>query len=600
MSFGHARVGLGAILVAVMVAPAAAGPGLLSILSSKPPPEPAPPPGTLPPVVTCINALQAALDATCCANFSAFDFILSAQDPDGPTEQLTFCVVQVDGGPPPGGGCEEEVEFCEPGTYVLTIQVTDVSGQSSFCDSTLILTDTRPPAVVCTALPAPPPEPNGDRLLKFHVFAQDNCCIDPNQVNDSVTTFNAIVDPIRQYQGQFGNPADFVVTIRVLEVTGCPASVAYQYNTADCSGNTASCSSIQYLVDPQAARATTDQKGSVLIFPKVDVRWYPAGNLLQDTFIELSNDYPDDVHVTTYFVSEHCLREYADFDLTANQPKLIRLSTLVEGAEPRYPDPAGSGDWVVRGWYIMIATNLLREEIRWNHLTGLATLVHYGEGSAWEYKPWAFQTRCVEQGEQPIDCAGVLANGVCAVGASGNGGPGYRNDVLGGIAGRLDFDGFQYDLPPAELLMQFIASGATAFGYTHETDVALLPLNQDLRQGGLGPPVTKVLARVWNEDETSFAHERCIVCWDETLLSTWSWIFTHPFLQTDAGHAHLDGVASALCEDSTEHALLGVVSRLLTCVPQDERLRTGVSMTGIGREAATILFDPLDGPSPEK
>lgn len=58
--------------------------------------------------------------------------------------------------------------------------------------------------------------------------------------------------------------------------------------------------------NPLAAtdRTSASQKGSLLVFPKIELRWNAAGDvLLQDTFINLVNDYPADVQVQMYFVS---------------------------------------------------------------------------------------------------------------------------------------------------------------------------------------------------------------------------------------------------------------------------------------------------------
>jgi len=51
-------------------------------------------------------------------------------------------------------------------------------------------------------------------------------------------------------------------------------------------------------------RTSTSEKGSLLVFPKVELRWDATGTLLlQDTFIQLINDYPEDVQVQMYFVN---------------------------------------------------------------------------------------------------------------------------------------------------------------------------------------------------------------------------------------------------------------------------------------------------------
>jgi hypothetical protein len=51
-------------------------------------------------------------------------------------------------------------------------------------------------------------------------------------------------------------------------------------------------------------RASASDKGSLLIFTKVELRWDPTGTeLIQDTFIDLTNDFPEDVQVQMYFVN---------------------------------------------------------------------------------------------------------------------------------------------------------------------------------------------------------------------------------------------------------------------------------------------------------
>ncbi|MCB9865656.1 MAG: hypothetical protein H6816_03355 [Phycisphaerales bacterium] len=51
-------------------------------------------------------------------------------------------------------------------------------------------------------------------------------------------------------------------------------------------------------------RASITDKGSLLIYPKVELRWSADGTvLLQDTFIDLTNDFPADVQVQMYFVN---------------------------------------------------------------------------------------------------------------------------------------------------------------------------------------------------------------------------------------------------------------------------------------------------------
>jgi hypothetical protein len=50
-------------------------------------------------------------------------------------------------------------------------------------------------------------------------------------------------------------------------------------------------------------RVAADEKGSLLIFPKVEIRWDRCGHPIQETFVDLTNDYPGDVLVHMYFIN---------------------------------------------------------------------------------------------------------------------------------------------------------------------------------------------------------------------------------------------------------------------------------------------------------
>jgi hypothetical protein len=50
-------------------------------------------------------------------------------------------------------------------------------------------------------------------------------------------------------------------------------------------------------------RVSATEKGSLLIFPKVELRWDADGNLIQDTFVDISNDYPQDVRIQMFFIN---------------------------------------------------------------------------------------------------------------------------------------------------------------------------------------------------------------------------------------------------------------------------------------------------------
>ncbi len=50
-------------------------------------------------------------------------------------------------------------------------------------------------------------------------------------------------------------------------------------------------------------RVSGSEKGSLLVFSKVEIRWDELGNVVQDTFLDISNDFPADVQVQMYFIN---------------------------------------------------------------------------------------------------------------------------------------------------------------------------------------------------------------------------------------------------------------------------------------------------------
>jgi hypothetical protein len=54
---------------------------------------------------------------------------------------------------------------------------------------------------------------------------------------------------------------------------------------------------------PAMDRASATEKGSLLIFPKIELRWDRTGALVQDTFISITNDFPEDVRIKLYFIN---------------------------------------------------------------------------------------------------------------------------------------------------------------------------------------------------------------------------------------------------------------------------------------------------------
>jgi hypothetical protein len=240
------------------------------------------------------------------------------------------------------------------------------------------------------------------------------------------------------------------------------------------------------------ARGSETEKGSLLVYPKVEVKWDSQGQPIQDTFITVVNDLNDDVLVQFYFVNGdqetdpvsivgpppieergHMGCNWVDVlvPLTANQPiywsaltgdprNVSPFTILDPGDPPGRPDddPWNPGGRVLRGYVLAWAVNLDNQEIRWNHLTGEAVVINYLDMSAWDYHPWALQ----------------------AVSGATNG------TLLDPPFGRLDLDGFEYDALPARLLMPFVTTGSviTSFDGTEvffDTDLTLWVGTKDLR-----------------------------------------------------------------------------------------------------------------------
>jgi len=392
---------------------------------------------------------------------------------------------------------------------------------------------------------------------------------------------------------------------------------------------------------PEECRMSASEKGSLLIYPKVELRWDASGNaLIQDTFIDLTNDYPGDVCVQMYFIQgdpeleANGLERYhpccnnldVQICLTGNQPTywsaatgqpanggLASFISLDPGPPPGRPDPEGGNFRVLRGYIVAWAVDHLGQEIRWNHLKGDAVIVNYREGTAWEYTAYASRVTNVPHGQ------------------------------VSGTPGELHLDGTEYCPPYELLLLDFYAVGAQAFYRDGQivnvnTDLTLLPVDADLRQETDGPVTTKASFTIWNMNETKLTGlDLCITCWDQRLFTSYG-IPNHFLvenLQTDKGKARIDGIRSQLCDLdydqgdictqnslaaggngpnpncdprdvlSVDAALLGLAAKELTfgdlprLVPQT-RERAGMNLIGMGKQNALILADLLGEAPPER
>jgi len=390
-------------------------------------------------------------------------------------------------------------------------------------------------------------------------------------------------------------------------------------------------------------RGSCNEKGSLLIFSKVEVRWNANGELMQDTFVQLTNDYPDDVQVQMYFINgdepldavvgplgaelerAHPGWNWVDnlIALTGDQSVYWSVATgapagvspfgsaLDPGFPPGRPCPDNPTERCVRGYIIAWAVNNANVQIRWDHLAGDATLVNYTGDYAWQYSACGYQ---------------VVDEGV-----------GHGDEVTNNAApGTLNLNGIDYEQAFDLLLLQFASDGSAGFSgpqdvVTSNGDLTLHPISGDFRQETDGPITTKASFEVWNENEVKFSGlDRCITCWDQTLFENYTnnGPANHLLLEnllTNHGKARIDGLRSDLCDVdfdpnnnidfpfppdvdagdaidprdivSQAAALAGVRAHFLS-FDGERNAAAGVNLVGMGFQNATILYDTLNSPPP--
>lgn len=216
-------------------------------------------------------------------------------------------------------------------------------------------------------------------------------------------------------------------------------------------------------LNQSAKLAPIGTKGSLIVYPKVEIRWTdndgnglysPAAGdeLVQDTFIALSNDSDlGGVNVIIFAVNGNarkCNSQPHTALLTREHP--VRWSALTgqpgigqaQGRTPIVPfltldpegipaqDPRDPAGRLAHGYYLVWATNAAGQEVHWNNLSGNATLVNYRESYAWEYNAWPFVAIAGEgdNANTPLPTPGVL-----------------------------NLDGNEYSPAPDKLLVEFFA-----------------------------------------------------------------------------------------------------------------------------------------------
>jgi hypothetical protein len=233
--------------------------------------------------------------------------------------------------------------------------------------------------------------------------------------------------------------------------------------------------------------ANTTQKGSLLIFPRIDVLAYNPNDPepgFQDTIISIGNDYYKDVWVKCYWVDSN--QEIQDFMFALTPNQVIWFSAQVgTGSAGATVPPFAGREGELKCWAVDPSG---RQQISFNHLYGTARIYYSITLLAEiEYNAWSFTARGVALG-----------------------------DPVGPTPGQLDLTGAAngYDACPQYLVDNFPTANAQ-----QNLRLTLVPCKQDLRQDRI-PTCTKAKFDVWNENETKFTGSyRCLKCWYEGYLN---------------------------------------------------------------------------------
>jgi len=303
--------------------------------------------------------------------------------------------------------------------------------------------------------------------------------------------------------------------------------------------------------------AGTSKKGSLLVFPKIEVFADPDnGTVFIDTYISIGNDQSAAVTVKCYWMDFNQIIDDFEFSMTANQPVMFTASQYSE------PDWITKGNVQVppfRGMGSLVCFAVTRDggnQLKWNHLYGSATIVY------WPTDP-------LPQVAQYNAYSFAVPN------------------VVGDIPGQLDLNGSAtagYDACHQYLVANFYPA-ALYFGPPFppmgmwRPNLTLWPCKQDLRQDRT-PTCTKAKFDVWNENEVKFTGAyQCFKCFFEGFLddigtddtnTDWTKLFypappkgyqrgpgfgwshfIQTTLRTDTARFRVQGIRSSVCDGNT-------------------------------------------------
>jgi len=352
--------------------------------------------------------------------------------------------------------------------------------------------------------------------------------------------------------------------------------------------------------------ANTSQKGSLLIFPLIDVRTTDTAT----TIIDISNDGSRTALLNCYYINDHKAR--VDFSFPISPKGTISWDVLTHSggiAPPAWP-VGGSflqGDPNTGELVCFAVDGAVANQVRFNHLTGTATVVYFNDADAnqhkqaFKYNAWAFTARTGEV-IPPADGTPVGTPGDLA------------------LTGSNDDD--SYDACPLYLIGVFSPGGLNLGGRPNvlggvtykDNDLSVSSCSQDLRQD-FHINLTKIQFTVWNAFEEDFTG--AWQCSDSVLtfglddpadnvpVNSQLVNFTYGQLQTHNARFMAQGVTSTQCPGSVPTGLLGVLTTSIgigtpAVGAENEDAEIGNTIHGAGTETGFVLWDASPSIVPEK
>ena len=282
----------------------------------------------------------------------------------------------------------------------------------------------------------------------------------------------------------------------------------------------------------------TSEKGSLLIFPWIEVYRNKANKLNKDTIVKINNDGIEPVTLHCLWVTE--TNHPTDFflELERNQPAWFFASGQDTGQNVSVPNFSGE-----RGEMLCFAISAeaeggVQQPIAFNQLYGSATVLDYDLSFASAYDSWNFKANA--DSGLPVGKPGELS----LTGAPGG-----------------------YDACPKTLVTDFIAKGGKMGSYYNTgTKLYAVSCKQDLRQDSGPSTITALQLTAVNENSTKYTGMRqCMNFWFGGFLHEIAgpagfggYVFTSSHIHTDTGRLIIKGIESRACTGSQDSPLLAV------------------------------------------